>query len=125
MTFSISYSNSLKWLFWLLGLGPRWSRAVVEPAVVRVRMGWGFSTVVPRTSIAAVTRYEGTVFTWGVHGWRGRWLVNGSSKGVVVVDIAPRARAYVLGIPVRLRQLAVSLDEPETFINLLAVQVGS
>lgn len=88
-------------------------------------MGWGFSTIVPRTSIAAVTRYEGTVFTWGVHGWRGRWLVNGSSKGVVVVDIAPRARAYVLGIPVRLRQLAVSLDEPETFINLLAVQVSS
>jgi hypothetical protein len=52
----------------------------------------------------------------GVHGWAGRWLVNGSTKGVVAIDIDPPARGYVMGFPVRLRQLAVGLADPEGFL---------
>ena len=52
----------------------------------------------------------------GVHGWAGKWLVNGSTKGLVIMDIDPPARGYVLGFPVRLRQLAVSTADPEGFL---------
>lgn len=49
----------------------------------------------------------------GVHGAAGRWLVNGSGEGILAIDFEPVQRAYVLGIPVRLRQLLVSVEEPD------------
>lgn len=33
----------------------------------------------------------------GVHGWRGRWLVNGAVSGIATLEIDPPARASVLG----------------------------
>jgi hypothetical protein len=41
------------------------------------------------------------VTAWGVHGWRGSWLVNGSSSGLVRFEIEPAVRALIMGIPVR------------------------
>lgn len=52
---------------------------------------------------------------WGVHGWAGRWLVNGSRSGIVRIDIDPACRAWVLGLPVRLTTVKVSLAEPDAF----------
>ncbi len=49
----------------------------------------------------------------GAHGWRGRWLVNGAGDGLVVIDISPPARARVTGVPVRLRELTVSVEDPD------------
>lgn len=48
----------------------------------------------------------------GVHGFAGRWLVNGSSEGLLTIEMASRQRAYVMGFPVRLWTLIVSVDEP-------------
>jgi hypothetical protein len=42
--------------------------------------------------------------------------VNGKANGIVTLEIEPTARAFVIGIPVKLRKLSVSLDEPEQFI---------
>lgn len=58
---------------------------------------------------------------WGAHGWRGRWLVNGSSKGIVVLEIDPVARGRVLGFPVRVRDLALSLEDPEGLCEALGL----
>jgi hypothetical protein len=66
-----------------------------------------------------VTPWSGPVWSWGVHGWKQRWLVNGSSHGIVVLSIDPPARARVVGVPVRVRELAISLDDPVGFAAAL------
>jgi hypothetical protein len=99
----------------LVGMSPANSDLVVTDDVVTCRMGvggWGFRGTVPRGSVVDVTPGPKRVWSWGVHGWRGRWLVNGSSKGVVVLHIEPASRARVVGLPVKLRELWVSVDDP-------------
>ncbi len=57
-----------------------------------------------RSSIRAVALdgYQ-RVWGWGAHGWRGEWLINGSSSGVVRVELDPPGRARLMGLPVQLR----------------------
>jgi len=100
----------------VMGMGPRWSGVELGPDAMRVRMGWAFHTRVPRSAIQGASPRTRMVGGIGVHGWAGRWLVNGSTKGVVAIDIDPPARGYVMGFPVRLRQLAVGLADPEGFL---------
>lgn len=102
-------------------LGGRHGAVEVDDDAVTVRYGAGFHAVVPRSAIATVSRYEGRVLSWGVHGWRGRWLVNGSSEGVVILGIEPRQPARVLGWPVRLRELAVSVEDPDGLVAALGL----
>jgi hypothetical protein len=54
------------------------------------------------------------------HGWRGRWLVNGSSKDIVELTIDPPVRAYVMGAPIDLRTLYVSVTDPQALIAACA-----
>jgi len=103
-----------------LGLGPGLSGVELDDTEMTVRMGWAFQAHIPRQSITGAGRITGTVGGIGVHGWRGRWLVNGSMSGLVAIDIKPAARANVLGVPVRLHYLAVSLDDPEAFLASVA-----
>jgi hypothetical protein len=118
--FEIDYSRWNKRFFGLLGLGPRFSEVVIDDTDLRVRMGWAFRAHVPRADVRRVAATERPFFAWGVHGWRGRWLVNGSSDGIVAVEIDPPARAWTLGIPIRLRTVYVSLTDPAAFIAALA-----
>jgi hypothetical protein len=46
-----------------------------------------------------------------VHGWRGRWLVNGAHRPIATITLALPARARVLGFPVRLRELLLCVDD--------------
>jgi hypothetical protein len=45
--------------------------------------------------------------------------VNGSGSGIVVLELDPKQRAYVLGVPVGLRQLMVSAEDPSGLIAAL------
>ena len=83
-------------------------------------MGWAFRSRFPRSAVASLSRLERRPVSRGVHGFMGRWLVNGSGRGIVSLELSPRQRAYVMGFPVRLRQLLVSVAEPES----LAAAVG-
>jgi hypothetical protein len=103
----------------LLGLSPRRSYVEVDEARMQVHMAWAFSLDAPRTAIVDVRRDEEPVWGWGVHGWRGRWLVNGSSSGLVRVELAPPARARTTGFPIRVRELRVSVEDPEGLIHAL------
>ncbi|HEX8581415.1 MAG TPA: hypothetical protein VF640_03760 [Acidimicrobiales bacterium] len=105
-----------RWLLVAIGMGPRWSHVDLGPAGLEVRMGWAFRATVPRSSIAGVARRRDTWWGVGVHGGRGRWLVNGSVRGIVAVDVEPPVRARVIGVPVTLRTLLVSLDDPDAFL---------
>ena len=57
---------------------------------------------------------------WGAHGWRGEWLVNGSSSGIVRIELEPPGRAKVCGVPVELRVLRVSVEDPAGLRQCLA-----
>ena len=79
---------------------------------VVVWMSYAFRSAFDRSAVSSVTPWTGRVWSWGVHGWRQRWLVNGSSHGIVVLAIKPPARARVLGVPIRVSELAISLNDP-------------
>lgn len=117
--FEFSYSRLLLWLFVILGVGPGLSRVAVGPDRVHVRMGWAFSAGIPRGAIRSAGHDTDLVLGWGVHGWGGTWLVNGSSRGLVRLRIDPRARAHVMGFPVRLHTLRLSLADPDAFLAAL------
>jgi len=87
---------------------------------ISVRMGWAFRSTFDRTRVAAVSKYPGSIaLTRGVHGWRGKWLVNGAGDGVVEIELEPEQRAYVLGVPVGLRRLLVSVVDPGALVDAL------
>jgi hypothetical protein len=109
----------LKPLFAALGVTPGQAYLDVAPDRVRVRMGWGFRADVRRPSIRSVRRVRNAV-SIGVHGWRGRWLVNGASGPLVAIAIEPSAPARVIGFPIRLRELIVSVEDPDAVIAALS-----
>jgi hypothetical protein len=109
----------LKPLFTALGITPGRACLDVAPDLVRVRMGWGFCADVPRRSIRSVRRVRDAV-SIGVHGWGGRWLVNGASGPLVAIAIEPSAPARVMGVPIRLRELIVSVEDPGAVIAALS-----
>ena len=104
----------------VLGAGPGFSGMSLDGDRLKVRMGWMFRAEIPVASITGAEPHQGLVGGIGVHGWRGTWLVNGATKGVVSVNIEPPARARVLGVPVKLRTLQVSVEEPEVFLAALS-----
>ena len=99
-----------------LGFGPKRSGLRVQDGTLHVRFGWGFRTEIPLTSIKDAKPNHDRVRSWGAHGWRGRWLVNGSSRDIVELTIDPPARAYVVAAPIRLRTLCVSVTDPQALI---------
>ncbi|MGZ4718678.1 MAG: hypothetical protein ACXWCB_18460 [Acidimicrobiales bacterium] len=102
-----------------LGIFP--SRCFVDVGVdsLRVQMTWAFSATVPRSAVRAATLDHGAVMGWGVHGWRGSWLVNGSSSGIVRVEIDPPVLARLLVWPVKLRVLRVAVEDPDGLVLAL------
>jgi hypothetical protein len=98
------------------GLGPKQSEVRVADRSLYVRFGWGFRAEIPLTSIKAAKPNTDKVYAWGAHGFRGRWLVNGSSKGIVQLTIDPPARAYVIGVPITVRTLDISVTDPQALI---------
>ncbi|MUL66994.1 hypothetical protein BOO86_21140 [Mycobacterium sp. CBMA 234] len=115
-------TTELRYAKWMLplsvpfGLGPRHSDVEVRDGALHLSMGWGFSAEIPLSSIVEASRWERRITSWGVHGFRGRWLVNGSSDGVVALTVAPPVKAKVVGVPVTLRELGVSVTDPQALI---------
>ena len=118
--FPIRFDGAYRVVSAALGLAP--TRSFVELAgdEVRVRMGWAFRARFPRAAVAAVTPYRRRPISRGVHGFAGRWLVNGSADGLLDIALAPPQRAYVVGFPVRLRDLLVSVEDPDSLRTALA-----
>ena len=100
-----------------LGLGPKRSEIGIIGDTLRVKFGWGFDSEIPLSSVTSAQHNNERVLGWGVHGFRGRWLVNGSSKGIVELQIDPPAKASVMGVPIKLRTLWVSVTDPDALIE--------
>lgn len=117
--FPIRFDGWYRVLSSALLLPPRDAYVQVSDDTVTVRMGWAFSATFPRTAVVRTSLLRGAPFSRGVHGFAGRWLVNGSGDRVVVMDLEPVQKAKVLGVPVALRQLAVSVDDPDALARQL------
>jgi hypothetical protein len=99
------------------GMGPKRSEIRIADDTLHVKFGWGFRATVPLSSITKAEPKNDRVTSWGAHGWRGRWLVNGSSKGIVELTIDPPTTAHVIGAPVTLSTLWISVTDPEALIE--------
>jgi hypothetical protein len=108
----------------VLGLTRGNSYVDVSATDVVVRLGWAFRATVSRSTVQSVAPDHGRVWGWGAHGWNGRWLVNGSSSGLVRIELEPVGRARVAGFPVTLRELRVSVDDPAGLERALAPNVA-
>lgn len=86
---------------------------------VVVRFGVMFRARIPRSSVRGAARARRAWLSRGAHGWRGRWLVNGRGTGLVTIAIDPVARGWVTGFPVRVRELTVSVDDPDALVAAL------
>ena len=121
--FALRYNRAMRAFLGLLGLGPRRSGVELNGEELRVRMGWGFAAHIPRRSISQARRLGRRRDIWyalGIHTLLGgRWIVNGSLTGVVTLRIEPAVRARAFGLPIRLRWLAMSLQDPEGFLTAL------
>ena len=105
-----------------LGLSPNRSWVEVGDDLLRVRMSWAFSLDAPLVNVRDARPDTGRVGGWGVHGWRGRWLVNGSSSGLVRIDLSPPVRGRMGPIPIGIRQLRVSVEDPDGLVAALTTR---
>lgn len=120
--FAFSFNALAKLLMTPILAGPRRCHVVLTTDRLKVTMGacgWAFSSSVPRSSIVQAKRVSGRVWQWGAHGWRGRWLVNGSGRGLVQITIEPAGRGRCLFVPLKVRQLTLSVEQPDELVAAL------
>lgn len=117
--FSIRFDPLYRLLSTAVLLTPSRSFIEVDGDEIRVRMGWAFRSRFPKTAAVSIEEYGREPLSRGVHGWAGTWLVNGSGRGIVSITLEPSQRAYVTGVPVKLRNLLVSVEDPDSLIAAL------
>lgn len=109
--FAISFDPWYAALSRLLGLPPASAYVEIDGANVHVRMAWAFRSTFPRSAVVSVSPFGSRPLSRGVHGFRGRWLVNGSGRNIVRIHLDPAQQGYVVGVPVRLHELLVSVED--------------
>ncbi len=92
----------------------------VDSTMLRVRMA-RFHLDIPRSSVrSAIRSTRQTRGTIGVHGGRGRWLVNGSHNGLVELTIEPpyytARQPSTIFLKMKVSSLTISLVNPGGFI---------
>jgi hypothetical protein len=119
--FNIAFTGLHRPILSLVGMGPGHSGVTVTDSGVRVHMGWEIDATIPRGRITSAEKAtKPPIFGWGVHGWRGRWVVNGSDFGIVRLTIDPPVHARSLVFAIRPHELYISLEDPDRFLAALA-----
>jgi hypothetical protein len=124
-TFPIRYSQVSRWLMAPLLLGARHAKAELLEEDLRVRMGWAFRATIPRRSIRRAALHRDVVWAIGVHSdLRFKsWLVNGSMKGVVFLDLLPPAKGRFGPFSITIERLGLGLEDPDAFLRSLGAGV--
>ena len=117
--FPIRFDAWYRLLSSALLLAPSDSYVEIRGSEVIVRMAWAFRATFPRAAVESTATTDTKPISRGVHGFLGRWLVNGSGDGILTIDLTPPQRGYTLGVPVRLQQLMVSVDDPRALATAL------
>src|SRR3954466_11557920 len=95
--FPIKYSKLWSWLLRSILVPRRLAYIEINGNDVRVRMSYAFRARFGRGDVSAVDTHR-PVVSIGVHGWRGRWLVNGAHRPIARITFAIPVQARVLGI---------------------------
>ena len=119
MRFPISFDAPFRVISRMLFLSPDKAHVDIGGDFVHVQFSWGFSSTFPRSSVIGTRVYPRRPISRGVHGFAGRWLVNGAGDRILDITLEPEQRARVLGWPVRLRNLLVSVDNPEALAQAI------
>ena len=77
----IRYATPWPWLLPLLWLPARVAYIQIDGDTMQVRMGWAFRATFARGDVIEVVDHR-PVVSIGVHGWNGRWLVNGAHRPI-------------------------------------------
>jgi hypothetical protein len=117
--FPILFSPGYALFSRLVLLPPGKAYVEVDTHEVQVRMAWAFSARFPRSAIRSVTRVDRRPLSRGVHGLGGRWLVNGSADNLLALTLEPEQQGRVLGLPVSLHELWVSVVDPDGLTQAL------
>lgn len=118
--FAFEFSPWLRWAFAVIGAGPRRSRVELSDDELVVRMGWGFRARIARSTIRTARRDRDIWWAIGVHSnFAHSWLVNGSPRGIVQLELDPRASARCLGVPITVKRLGLGLKDPADFLSAL------
>lgn len=115
---AIKYTQPYTAILFATGAPPSAAYIEVDGDMVRAHMGRLFRAEFARTAVASVEQVR-RVVSVGVHGWKGRWIVNGTNGPIARVVLDTPARARVVGVPVRLRELLVSVDDVAELKRLL------
>lgn len=115
MRFDIAYGRVAP-LLKAVAMSPKSAYAELDDDTLTVRMGWSFSAEIPLKSITVVEALDTKVLSIGVHGWRGRWLVNGRGDQLVRITIDPPVKAKAVQYPIKLKELTLSLDDVDGFV---------
>jgi hypothetical protein len=121
--FALDYSDMgpvSRWGDTRRGGGPGRGGVVLDSTMLRVLVP-GFRLDIPRASSRSASRSARSVRgTYGVHGSRGRWLVNGSYSGLVELAIEPPCytprQPTTLFLKAKVSSLTISLVDPDAFI---------
>ena len=119
--FPFRYSRLSRWCLTPFLMGPRHARVDLHPDRLDVRMGLAFRAAIDRPAIADA-RVAAPGRSVGVHGWRGRWRVNGSRVPTAQLTIDPPSKGRFNGIPLRLREVRLGVDDPEGLVAALAAR---
>lgn len=114
----IKYAKVWSGLLTTLLMPRRLSYVEIDGDTIRVRMSYAFRARFTRGDVSAVSAHR-TVVSIGVHGWRGRWLVNGAHRPIARITLALPVNARVVGFRVGLRELLVSVDDVAELQRLL------
>jgi hypothetical protein len=120
--FPISQTRAFRTLATLFG--GRHGVITLDDATVQIRFGLMFRAEVPRSAVLDAKRWTGRVGGWGAHGRHGRWLVNGSSRGIVQIQLNSTQRGSMTGLPVKVTELLVSVEDPNGLVAALGTQDG-
>ena len=120
-SFPIRYSRFSRLFFAPLRLGARHAKVELTDDALRVRMGWAFRATIPRRSIRRAALHRDVWWAIGVHSdLRFKsWLVNGSSEGIVFLDILPPAMGRSGPFRITIERLGLGLEDPEGFLREL------
>ena len=109
-TIPIKFTTPYSWLFTVLASPPHLCDIQIDGNRVRVRLGWTFHATFDRRDVVSVSP-DGAKISVGAHGWHGRWLVNGAHSPIASIKLGVAARGFVLGFPLHVRELLVSVDD--------------
>jgi hypothetical protein len=120
--FPITFDSWYRVLSTVLGLPPSSAYLQVTEEQVEVRMGWAFRSRFRRSAVASAAPLHIRPLSRGVHGFGGSWLLNGTGRGILKIELSPAQRAYVVSVPISLRELLVSVSEVSDLAAILTSQ---